>query len=90
MSANITLFSAQSIDTRYSVSEIMGFLKGKLALGMFDQFPDLKKRYWGRHVWSRGYCVTTVGLDEESIRQYVKWQNKKQETNKGKQGRLFD
>ena len=79
-----------SIAPKYAVSEIMGFLKGKLALGMFDQFPDLKKRYWGCHAWSRGYCVTTVGLDEESIRQYVKWQNKKEETSKGKQGRLFD
>ncbi|MEM9776499.1 MAG: IS200/IS605 family transposase [Chloroflexota bacterium] len=79
-----------SIAPKYAVSDIMGFLKGKLALGMFDQFPELKKRYWGRHAWSRGYCVTTVGLDEESIRQYVKWQNKKEETSKGKQGRLFD
>ena len=65
-----------SIPPKYSVSEVMGFLKGKLALGMCDHFPELKRRYWGRHVWSRGYCVTTVGLDEEAIRKYVRWQNK--------------
>ncbi|MCB9128758.1 MAG: transposase [Ardenticatenales bacterium] len=40
---------------------VMGFLKGKLALRMFDQFPELRRRYWGQHVWSRGYCVGTVG-----------------------------
>ncbi|NOZ72150.1 MAG: hypothetical protein GXP38_09590 [Chloroflexi bacterium] len=37
----------------------------------FDRFPALRKRYWGQHVWSRGYCVSTVGLDEERIRKYV-------------------
>ena len=65
-------------------------MKGKLALGMFDQLPKLKRRYWGRHVWSRGYCVTTVGLDEEMIRKYVKWQNKRGEEAAAKQGQLFD
>jgi len=79
-----------SIAPKYAISSIMGFLKRKLAMGMFDQFPDLKKRYWGRHAWSRGYCVTTVGLDEEAIRQYVKWQNRKEEKAEAKQGRLFE
>ncbi len=79
-----------SIPPKYAVSEIMGFLKGKLALGMFDQYPELRKRYWGRHVWSRGYCVTTVGLDEEMIRKYVNWQNKREEAATVKQRRLFD
>jgi REP element-mobilizing transposase RayT len=37
----------------------------------------LSKRYWGRHLWSRGYCVSTVGLDEDQICKYVKWQNHK-------------
>ena len=37
--------------------------------------PDLKKKpYWGNHFWSRGYCVTTIGLDEDKIRRYVKYQ----------------
>jgi len=55
----------------------MGFLKGKLALRMFHHNERLGKRYWGRHLWSRGYCVSTVGLNEDQIRKYVKWQEKK-------------
>ena len=62
-----------SIPPKYAVSEIMGFLKGKTALKMFDKFPHLRKKYWGQHFWSRGYCVSSVGLDEERIRKYVKW-----------------
>jgi len=79
-----------SIAPKYSVSSIMGFLKGKLALGLFDQFPELQRRYWGRHVWSRGYCVTTVGLDEDAIRKYVRWQTNKEEKLAAKQSRLFE
>lgn len=79
-----------SVAPKYAVSKFMGFLKGKLALKLFDKFPVLRKKYWGQHVWSRGYCVSTVGLDEERIRKYVKWQNRKEEDADGKQGRLFD
>ena len=77
-----------AIPPKYAVSEVMGFLKGKLALRLFDQFPDLRKRYWGQHMWSRGYCVSTVGLDEEQVRKYVKWQNKNDQ--EATQGRLFE
>ena len=42
-----------------------------------NRYERLGKRYWGRHLWSRGYCVSTVGLDEEQIRKYVRWQNHK-------------
>jgi len=76
------------IPPKYAVSGIMGFLKGKLALRMFDRFPELRKRYWGQHVWARGYCVSTVGLDEDQVRKYVRWQNKKAEDSA--QGRLFE
>ena len=79
-----------TIPPKYAVSEIVGFLKGKAALKMFDRFPSLRKRYWGQHFWSRGYCVSTVGLDEERIRKYVKWQNKKDQDADATQGRLFD
>ena len=37
----------------------------------------MRKKYYGQHFWSRGYCVSTVGLDEEMIRKYVRWQQKK-------------
>jgi putative transposase len=77
-----------SVPPKYAVSELMGFLKGKLALRLFDRFPALRKRYWGQHVWTRGYCVSTVGLDEERIRKYVKWQNERNQD--ATQGSLFE
>ena len=79
-----------TIPPKYAVSQYMGFLKGKLALRLFDRFPELRQRYWGQHVGSRGYCVSTVGLDEERIRKYVKWQTEKERETETKQGRLFD
>ena len=68
-----------SIPPKFSVSEVVGFLKGKCTIKIFDKHLELKKRYWGRHFWAKGYCVSTVGLDEERVRQYVKWQQKKDE-----------
>ena len=67
-----------SIAPKYSVSGIAGFLKGKLTTSLFYRYEKLGKRYWGRHLWSRGYCVSTVGLDEEKIRKYVKYQERKE------------
>ena len=66
-----------SIPPKFSVSETVGFLKGKCAIKIFDRHLELKKRYWGRHFWAKGYCVSTVGLDEEKVRRYVKWQQEK-------------
>lgn len=77
-----------SVPPKYAFSQYMGFLKGKLALRLFDRFPQLRKRYWGQHVWSRGYCVSTVGLDEERIKKYVKWQNRRDA--EATQGKLFN
>ncbi len=65
------------IPPKYAVSEVMGYLKGKTAIRLFQRYKELGKQYWGRHLWSRGYCVSTVGLDEEKIRKYVKWQEQK-------------
>lgn len=65
-----------SFPPKYSVSEVVGFLKGKSAIKIFDRNLKLKNRYWGRHFWAKGYCVSTVGLDEEKIRKYVRWQQK--------------
>ena len=66
-----------SVPPKYSVSQVVGFLKGKSAIKMLDRYPQLKRRYWGRHFWAKGYCVSTVGLDEEQITQYVRWQMEK-------------
>ena len=63
-----------SIPPKYSVSEIMGFLKGKTAIKLFQEQRSLTKTYWGKHLWSRGYCVSTVGLNEEQVKKYVRWQ----------------
>ena len=79
-----------SIPPKYAVSSKMGFLKGKLALRLFGRYERLGKRYWGRHLWSRGYCVSTVGLDEQQIRAYVKWQEGKEKQIEQQQLGLFD
>ena len=73
-----------------AVSQYMGFLKGKLALQLFDRYPQLRKRYWGQHVWSRGSCVSTVGLDEERIKKYVKWQRGRDADADATQSKLFE
>ena len=67
-----------SIAPKYNVSGIVGFLKGKLTTSLFYRYEKLGKKYWGRHLWSCGYCVSTVGLDEDKIRKYVKYQEKKE------------
>ena len=78
------------IPPKYSVSDFVGYLKGKLAIRLFQQYERLGKRYWGQHFWSRGYCVSTIGLDEEQIRKYVKWQEERDRRNEMAQRRLFD
>lgn len=78
------------IPPKYSVSQVMGYLKGKLAIRMLQRYEQLGKQYWGRHLWSRGYCVRTVGIDETRIREYVRWQEKKQKEIEQQQGKLFD
>ena len=66
-----------SIQPSYCVSRVVGFIKGKSSIQIFRKFKGLRKKYYGQHFWSRGYCVTTVGVDEKMIRQYVRWQQKK-------------
>lgn len=75
---------------KYSVSSFMGYLKGKLATRLFHQFEKLGRTYWGRHFWARGYCVSTVGLNEERVRQYVRWQERRERETENGQRRLFD
>jgi putative transposase len=66
-----------SIPPKYAVSAIMGYLKGKVAIRLFQHQRELTQRYWGRHIWSRGYCVSSVGLNEDQIRKYIQWQQKR-------------
>ena len=67
----------------------MGFLKGKLALRLFQRYDRVGKNFWGRRFWSRGYCVSTIGLDKVHIRKYVKWQQHKEQEIKHIQKKLF-
>jgi len=67
------------VPPKWSISEVVGFLKGKSAVKLLDMHPGMRQRYWGRHFWARGYCVSTVGLDEDEIRKYVRWQLEKRD-----------
>ncbi len=61
-----------SIPPKYSVSEFVGYLKGKSSLMIFDRHANLKYKYGNRHFWCRGYYVDTVGRNEKAIREYVR------------------
>jgi putative transposase len=61
-----------AIPPKYSVSSVMGYLKGKSSLMIFDRHANLKYKYGNRHFWCRGYYVDTVGRNEKKIREYVK------------------
>ena len=75
-----------SIPPRLSISEVMGMLKGKTAIKLFKSFPALRKKpYWGNHFWSRGYCVSSIGLDENKIRKYVKYQEEREKKEESEQ-----
>ena len=66
-----------SIPPKISVSNFMGYLKGKSALMMFERHSNLKYKFGNRHFWAEGYYVSTVGLNEETIRKYVREQEKR-------------
>ena len=63
-----------SIPPKYSVSQIMGYLKGKSSLMIFDRHANLKYKYGNRHFWARGYYVDTVGRNKKQIQEYIKHQ----------------
>ena len=60
-----------SIPPKYSVSQIMGYLKGKSSLMIFDRHANLKYKYGNRHFWARGYFVDTVGKNKKQIQEYI-------------------
>ena len=68
-----------SIPPKVSISEMIGILKGKLAIKLFKSYPKMKQKpYWGNHFWARGYFVSTVGIDEDVIKRYVKYQEEEE------------
>jgi putative transposase len=64
-----------SIPPKYSVAYTIGFLKGKSAIRVHRQY-ERNERVYGMHFWAEGYCVSTVGLDEKVIREYIRQQEK--------------
>jgi putative transposase len=60
------------IPPKYSVSAIMGYLKGKSSLMIFDRYANLKYKYGNRHFWCRGYYVDTIGKNAKKIEEYIK------------------
>ena len=65
-----------SIPPKYSVSQVMGYLKGKSSLMIFDRHANLKYKYGNRHFWARGYYVDTVGRNKKQIQEYIQNQLK--------------
>jgi putative transposase len=61
-----------SVPPKYSIAMVLGYLKVKSAIHIHRKIHGIKQGFTGRHFWSRGYCVSTVGLDEEMIRAYVR------------------
>ena len=63
-----------SIPPKYSVSQVVGYIKGKSAIHLARRYGERRRNFVGQHFWARGYFVSTVGRDEEVIRQYIRHQ----------------
>jgi putative transposase len=63
-----------SVPPKYSVSQVVGFIKGKSAIHLARVYGEKKRNFVGQHFWARGYFVSTVGRDEQVIREYIKKQ----------------
>ena len=61
-----------AIPPKYAVSKVIGYLKGKSTMMIFEKFSKSRKNFKGNSFWARGYYVNTVGLDEEKVRNYIK------------------
>ena len=67
------------VPPKVAISDFVGTIKGRTAIRVFNKFKELKRRpYWGNRFWARGYCVDTVGLDEAKIREYVRYQERRE------------
>lgn len=68
-----------SIPPKYAVSQVVGYIKGKSAIHLAREYGERKRNFVGQHFWARGYFVSTVGRDEELIRNYIREQEKEDE-----------
>ncbi|OQX19940.1 MAG: IS200/IS605 family transposase [Desulfobulbaceae bacterium A2] len=77
-----------SIPPKYSVAQVVGFIKGKSAIQIARTYQGRKRNFVGQHFWTRGYYVSTVGKDEEVVRAYI--QKQEQEDKRLEQLKLFE
>jgi putative transposase len=68
-----------TIPPKYAVSNVVGFIKGKSAISIAREIMGRKRNFTGENFWARGYFVTTVGLDEQIVKEYIKNQEKEEE-----------
>jgi putative transposase len=68
-----------SVPPKYSVSNVVGFIKGKSAITIARHFGGRQRNFTGEVFWARGYFVSTVGLDEEMVRDYIRHQEQEDE-----------
>ena len=61
-----------SIPPKYAVSQVVGYIKGKSAIHIARNYAERRRNFVGQHFWARGYFVSTIGLDEEMVRAYVR------------------
>jgi len=66
-----------SIPPKYSVAQVIGYIKGKGAIAVARQFGGKKRNFNGESLWARGYAVSTVGFELEEVRRYIKHQSKR-------------
>lgn len=76
-----------TIPPKFAVSQVVGFIKGKSAIQIARNFQGRKKNFTGQHFWARGYYVSTVGKDENAVREYI--QRQEQEDKRLDQLNLF-
>ena len=76
-----------SIPPKYAVSQVIGFIKGKSAIHLARVYGETRRNFVGQSFWARGYFVSTVGLDEEVIRNYIR--NQEEEDNRLEQMNLW-
>ena len=67
------------IPPKYAVSQVVGYIKGKSAIHLARVYGERKRNFVGQHFWARGYFVSTVGRDEQVIRNYIRHQEKEDE-----------
>ena len=65
-----------SIPPKHAVCQVIGFIKGKSAIHLARVYGEKRRNFTGEHFWARGYFVSTVGRDEEAVREYIQHQEK--------------